>query len=56
MRFRPKRERLLMSAPLVMFAIRFESSDPTIINGRTRIDAMAKCGHYKHWRHDVSRR
>jgi beta-glucosidase len=56
MRFRPKRERLLMSAPLVMFATGIENTYPTINNGRTRIDEMAKCGHCKHWRHDVSRR
>src|SRR5918993_2036178 len=35
-----------------MFATGIENSIPTINNGRTRIDQMEKCGHYKHWRTD----
>jgi beta-glucosidase len=35
-----------------MFATGIENSIPTINNGRTRIDQMEKCGHYKHWRVD----
>ncbi|MBZ6076970.1 family 1 glycosylhydrolase [Microvirga puerhi] len=35
-----------------MFATGIENSIPTINNGRTRIDEMEKCGHYKHWRTD----
>ncbi|QRM31971.1 family 1 glycosylhydrolase [Microvirga sp. VF16] len=35
-----------------MFATGVENSNPTINNGRTRIDQMEKCGHYTHWRTD----
>ncbi|WP_134499653.1 family 1 glycosylhydrolase [Microvirga pakistanensis] len=35
-----------------MFATGIENSIPTINNGRTRIDQMEKCGHYKHWQTD----
>jgi beta-glucosidase len=35
-----------------MFATGIESSIPTINDGRTRIDQMEKCGHYKLWRED----
>jgi len=35
-----------------MFATGIENSIPTINNGRTRIDQMEKCGHYRHWRTD----
>jgi beta-glucosidase/6-phospho-beta-glucosidase/beta-galactosidase len=35
-----------------MFATGIENSIPTIDNGRVRIDQMAKCGHYQHWRTD----
>lgn len=35
-----------------MFATGIENSIPTIHNGRTRIDQMEACGHYKHWRTD----
>lgn len=37
-----------------MFATGIENSIPTIDNGRTRIDEMEKCGHYRHWRTDFS--
>jgi beta-glucosidase/6-phospho-beta-glucosidase/beta-galactosidase len=39
--------------PFFMFATGIENSNPTIDNGRTRIDEMEKCGHYKHWRKDL---
>jgi beta-glucosidase len=35
-----------------MFATGIENSIPTINNGRTRIDQMEKCGHYKLWKTD----
>jgi beta-glucosidase len=41
-----------MTAPLFMFATGIENSYPTINNGRTRVDEMEKCCHYKHWRTD----
>ena len=37
-----------------MFATGIENSAPTINYGRTRIDQMEKCGHYKHWRTDFA--
>jgi beta-glucosidase len=38
--------------PLFLFATGIENSNPTIHNGRTRIDEMEQCGHYKHWSTD----
>ena len=35
-----------------MFATGIENSIPTINGGRTRVDQMEVCGHYKHWRTD----
>ncbi|HXG99552.1 MAG TPA: family 1 glycosylhydrolase [Sphingomicrobium sp.] len=35
-----------------MFATGIENSNPTIHNGRTRVDQMDVCGHYKYWRED----
>jgi beta-glucosidase/6-phospho-beta-glucosidase/beta-galactosidase len=35
-----------------MFATGIENSYPTINGGRTRIDQMEKCGHYRYWRKD----
>lgn len=35
-----------------MFATGIENSIPTIDGGRTRVDQMESCGHYKHWRVD----
>jgi beta-glucosidase/6-phospho-beta-glucosidase/beta-galactosidase len=35
-----------------MFATGIENSIPTIHNGRTRVDQMESCGHYKYWRTD----
>ena len=34
------------------FATGIENSYPTIKGGRHRVDEMALCGHYKHWRTD----
>jgi len=35
-----------------MFATGIENSIPTINGGRTRVDQMDACGHYRHWRLD----
>jgi len=35
-----------------MFATGIEASIPTINNGKTRVDQMEACGHYKHWKLD----
>lgn len=35
-----------------MFATGIENSIPTIDNGRTRVDQMESCGHYRHWKRD----
>src|SRR5882724_9036835 len=35
-----------------MFATGIENSNPTIKGGRVRVDEMASCGHYRHWRTD----
>ena len=37
-----------------MFATGIENSYPTIDNGRTRVDEMAACGHYTHWKQDFA--
>ncbi len=37
-----------------MFATGIENSNPTINGGRTRVDEMESCGHYKHWRTDFA--
>ena len=37
-----------------MFATGIENSIPTIDNGRTRVDEMEVCGHYKHWKTDFA--
>ena len=36
-----------------MFATGIECSYPTIEGGRWRMDEMAMCGHYRHWRRDL---
>ncbi len=36
-----------------MFATGVENSNPTIDNGRVRVDQMEKSGHYKHWQTDL---
>jgi beta-glucosidase/6-phospho-beta-glucosidase/beta-galactosidase len=41
-----------MMVPAFMFATGVENSNPTINGGKTRVDEMEKCGHYKHWRTD----
>lgn len=38
--------------PGFIFATGIENSYPTIDHGRTRVDEMEKCGHYRHWRLD----
>jgi len=43
-----------MTTPWFMFATGVENSYPTINNGRTRVDEMEKCGHYRHWRTDFA--
>ena len=43
-----------MTTPWFMFATGIENSYPTIGNGRTRVDEMEKCGHYRHWRTDFA--
>lgn len=35
-----------------LFATGIENSNPTIDNGNVRVDELAKCGHYEHWRRD----
>jgi beta-glucosidase len=40
--------------PWFMFATGVENSYPTINQGRTRVDEMEKCGHYRHWRTDLA--
>jgi beta-glucosidase len=37
-----------------MFATGIENSVPTIDNGRTRIDEMESCGHYRRWEEDFA--
>ena len=41
-----------MINPFFIFATGIENSNPTICDGRTRIDEMEKCGHYTHWQTD----
>jgi beta-glucosidase/6-phospho-beta-glucosidase/beta-galactosidase len=36
-----------------MFATGIECSYPTLAGGRWRMDQMAACGHYRHWRTDL---
>ncbi|MFL5194009.1 MAG: hypothetical protein ACJ8CG_13405, partial [Microvirga sp.] len=36
-----------------MFATGIECSYPTLEGGRWRMDQMAACGHYRHWRTDL---
>ena len=35
-----------------LFATGIENSNPTINNGKTRVDELEKCGFYKHWKTD----
>ena len=39
-------------SPAFIFATGIENSNPTIRNGRERVDEMEKCGHYARWRED----
>jgi len=43
-----------MNAPAFIFATGIEASIPTIRGGSVRIDQMAQCGHYRHWRTDFA--
>jgi beta-glucosidase/6-phospho-beta-glucosidase/beta-galactosidase len=43
-----------MPTPYFMFATGIENSAPTINNGRTRIDQMEKCHHYKYFKDDFA--
>ena len=45
---------LIMTASSFLFATGIENSNPTINQGRTRIDEMELCGHYRHWRKDFA--
>lgn len=36
-----------------MFATGIECSYPTLDGGRWRVDEMAMCGHYRHWKRDL---
>jgi beta-glucosidase len=38
--------------PPFIFTTGIENSYPTINGGKTRVDEMEKCGHYKRWRED----
>jgi beta-glucosidase/6-phospho-beta-glucosidase/beta-galactosidase len=38
--------------PQFLFATGIENSNPTIQNGKLRVDEMEKCGHYKYWQRD----
>src|SRR6478672_9685182 len=40
--------------PPFLFATGIECSNPTIDNGRTRIDEMEACGHYDRWKEDFA--
>ncbi len=40
--------------PTFLFATGIENSAPTIAHGRTRVDEMEKCGHYRRWREDFA--
>ncbi len=41
-----------MTTSSFLFATGIENSNPTIHHGRTRVDEMERCGHYRHWRKD----
>jgi beta-glucosidase/6-phospho-beta-glucosidase/beta-galactosidase len=41
--------------PLFLFATGIENSYPTLKGGKTRVDEMEKCGHYKYWHTDFDR-
>ncbi|ALW83712.1 glycoside hydrolase family 1 [Hymenobacter sedentarius] len=38
--------------PQFLFATGIENSNPTIQNGKVRVDELEKCGHYKFWQKD----
>jgi hypothetical protein len=43
-----------MAIATFMFATGIENSVPTINNGRTRVDEMESCGHYRKWHEDFA--
>lgn len=43
-----------MTGTNFMFATGIENSNPTINNGKTRMDELAKCDHYNRWQEDFS--
>src|SRR5438874_1906267 len=47
------RKSMSLDSPF-LFATGIENSSPTINAGRTRIDELEKCGHYKRWREDFA--
>jgi beta-glucosidase/6-phospho-beta-glucosidase/beta-galactosidase len=44
--------RILGTPPAFLFATGVENSNPTIQNGRLRVDEMERCHHYARWRED----
>jgi beta-glucosidase len=42
----------MKTLPFFLFATGIENSNPTIHNGRTRIDELDSCEHYRHWQTD----
>jgi beta-glucosidase/6-phospho-beta-glucosidase/beta-galactosidase len=42
-------------SPGFLFGTGIENSNPTIHHGRTRMDELEKCGHYRHWRTDFDK-
>lgn len=50
---RPMNSSPAVSDDRFMFATGIECSYPTLESGRWRMDQMAACGHYRHWRTDL---
>lgn len=44
----------MTAAPAFIFATGIENSNPTLHGGRTRVDELEKCGHYRRWREDFN--
>ncbi len=42
----------MKAVPFFLFATGIENSNPTINNGRTRIDQLEACHHYRYWQKD----
>lgn len=43
-----------MQDPRFIFATGIENSNPTIDHGKTRVDEMEKCRHYRNWHADFT--